>query len=301
MKFTDLHTHTTYSDGSNSPREIIKAAAENDVDILAISDHDTLDAYRESDLFSFATNHNVRLIPSVEITAISKGDIKCHVLGIDVSLENVGLQNSLAILQNSRKRYAESMVELIRHQNWQMDESSIFNQSLITKATVADSVISEPANYNRLANIFGTIRPSRGTFIEHFMNKGCELFIPRQSISTEEAVSIIHSAGGIAVLAHPVAMTYEQGLQDDDIISLAKRASIDALEAYYCYYHKSDHDREIDAVNKWIALAQENGLAVSGGSDFHGFKTSIGKTPDVGLKGFPHRFTTEMAHSLLKR
>lgn len=125
-------------------------------------------------------------------------------------------------------------------------------------------------------------------FIEAMMNEGCKYFLERETLSPTEAIQAIHDAHGVAIFAHPIASLYE----DMDMTALRdviSNTNFDALEAFYYYHDQSRGGAMVTAIDQMTELAQEFGLAVSAGSDYHGPNPAHGRQTDVGFKGMPRK------------
>lgn len=276
----DLHTHTTYSDGELTPNQLIDYAAERGIAAISITDHDTVAAYTEPDLYDYAENAGLEIVAGVEISTADNKN-RFHVLGLCINAGDPQLLDWLESLQDSRRRYTADVISALEAQGWQVSHDLLLEEYVHTKAHVAEAVVRDAANSEKLQSIFGDV-PTRGQFIETYMNPGQTCFVPRQSPTPDEAIQNIHAAGGLAFLAHPVAYKYEQEMTDSEIVRVLRRSDYDGIEAMYYYYHKSNGDVEIDEVANFMQIARRQKLIVSGGSDFHGASPIVGNYMDIG-------------------
>lgn len=276
-KIIDLHIHTTCSDGEFTPREVIDMAVKNKVSIISITDHDTIGAY-EKELFDYAKDNNIKIIPGVEIS--TKND-KCgiHVLGYNIDLDNEEFKNKLEKLRNSRHEYLYQVADRIQELGYIIDIMELDKIEAVTKAHIAINIISNDKNKDILMKQFGHI-PNKGEFIETIMNEGCPAYVKKNTITPREAVELIESASGVAVLAHPVAYKYEDGLTDEDIINLVKDMRVGMIEANYVYVDRNN--KKINECDYWRDFAYKNNLKTTIGSDFH---KNDGIRPVIGLIG----------------
>ena len=129
----------------------------------------------------------------------------------------------------------------------------------------------------KLLKNFGHI-PNKGEFIETVMNEGCPAYVKKETVTPKEASEMIRAAHGKVVLAHPVAYIYEDNLTDTDILNIIKDMQPDGLEANYLYVDRNNN--KINEVEKWNRFANENGLFVTAGSDFH---IKDGIRPEIGF------------------
>lgn len=283
----DLHTHTIYSDGVLTPVELIDRARDNGVSVLSIADHDTLGAYEDESTFEQAKKRDIRLIPGVEISAKYRS-VGIHVLGLFIDHENDALHNVLKRQHDFRIEYMNRVVDMFEKDGWAIaSKESLLSLGSITKAHISQSIVEHEENFERLKQLFGQI-PNRGMFIEAMMNEGCKYFLERETLSPAEAIQAIHDAHGVAIFAHPIASLYE----DTDMTALRdviSNTNFDALEAFYYYHDQSRGGAMVTAIDQMTELAQEFGLAVSAGSDYHGPNPAHGRQTDVGFKGMPKK------------
>ncbi|MBQ7031509.1 MAG: PHP domain-containing protein [Bacilli bacterium] len=276
MEKIDLHIHSNLSDGTLSPKEIIDEAVKNNVKVLAIADHDTIDAYTK-ELFEYAKEKNVILINAVEIsTKINKAGI--HVLGYNFDLNNDNFKQKLSTLRNARHDYLYSVAKKLNELGYILNVEELDKIEAVTKAHISLDVISNKENETILLKEFGHI-PNKGEFIETIMNEGCPAFVKKETITPKEAAELIRNAGGKVVLAHPVAYVYEDNLTDKDILQIVKDMKADGIEANYIYYDRNNN--KIDEVEKWNKFANDNNLEIiTIGSDFH---NKDGIHPEIGF------------------
>lgn len=274
-KIIDLHIHSNLSDGVLSPKKIIDEAVKNGVSVIAIADHDTIDAYNE-ELYNYAKEKNIRIINAVEIsTKINKAGI--HVLGYNFDINHQRLKQKLVLLRNARHDYLYNVSAKLEQLGYILKVEELDKIEAVTKAHIALDVVNNPKNSELLFKNFGHI-PNKGEFIETVMNEGCPAYVKKETITPKEAAELIRSAGGKAILAHPVAYKYEDNLNDDDILSLVTDMKADGIEANYIYVDRNDN--KIDEVEKWNKFAKDNNLMTTIGSDFH---NNDGLRPLIGL------------------
>ena len=290
-KIIDLHVHTTVSDGFLTPKEVIDTAAKNKVAVLAIADHDTIDAYTD-ELFAYAKEKGVELIPAVEIsTKYNKRGM--HVLGYNYDLNNQEFRAKLDMLKNARHNYLYDVAGKLEALGYAVNVAELDKIEAVTKAHISLDVIGNPKNEKLLLETFGHM-PSKGEFIETIMNEGCPAYAKKASISPKEAADIIRAAGGKAVLAHPVAYKYEDGVTEDVIEDVVREMGIDAIEANYVYVNCKDE--KINECALWNEFAKKHNLLATVGSDFH---NADGLRPVIGLVGEDVPLTTEEVNKIL--
>lgn len=292
-KKIDLHIHTNKSDGKLSPKEVIDEAVKNKVSTIAIADHDTIEAYND-ELFNYAKERNINLIPSVEISTKTK---KCgiHVLGYNIDINNEEFRKGLSKLRNARHDYLHNVAEKISDLGYVIDVESLDKVDAVTKAHIASNVVDNPENEKLLKEKFGYI-PNRGEYIETIMNEGCPAYVKKETATPALAAEMIRSAGGKVVLAHPVAYTYEDGTTEDDMLNLVNEMKADGIEANYIYIHRSDNNKKINDTAKWIKFADDHNLFTTVGSDFH---YDDGIAPLIGLVNEELNLTDEYIDKVL--
>ena len=290
-KIIDLHIHTNKSDGALSPREVVEEAIKNRVSAIAIADHDTIDAYSD-ELFDYAEANNIILVPAVEISTKTK---KCgiHVLGYNFDLNDQNFREKLEKLRNARHDYLYGVSEKLEELGYKVNVDELDKIEAVTKAHISLDVISNKENEEILMKNFGHI-PNKGEFIETVMNEGCPAYVKKVTITPSEAADLIRSAGGKAVLAHPVAYSYEDGLTEDDILELVKDMKVDAIEGNYLYVGRNDMMH--DDTDKWNTFAKNYNLISTIGSDFH---NKDGLRPEIGFRNTDFTISREEISSIL--
>lgn len=273
--------HTTLSDGALSPLEVIDLAHQQNVSAISITDHDTAGAYHQPEVSALADHLGIELVPGIEISTFHTSEVGLHVLGYYIDPSNPDITALPKRVGKIRRNYAETVAERLRGSGWSLDPD-LLDVEVPTKATIADVVINDEQNKAKLLTTFGEL-PLRGQFIEALMNPGGKYFVERPMMRPDEAIDIIHGSGGVAVLAHPVALMYERNLDANNIRDLLVQYEFDGLEAIYYYFAKSRGDVLVDATKVFTDMANEEGLLISGGSDFHGHEGNIGNYLNLGL------------------
>lgn len=275
-KRIDLHIHTTMSDGALTPKEVIDEAVKNRVSTIAISDHDTIEAYND-DLFLYAKIKNIKLISAVEIsTKINKAGV--HVLGYNFDLKNTKLKEKLYKIRNARHDYLHNVARKLKELGYFLNVEELDQIDAVTKAHIALDIINNEKNREKLIQNFKHI-PNKGEFIETVMNENCPAYVKKETLTPKEAAEIIREANGKVVLAHPVVYMHENNLTEEDILNIVKEIELDGIEANYLYVDRNNN--KFDERKKWIKFAKENNLFVTAGSDFH---NKDGIRPEIGLK-----------------
>lgn len=244
----DLHLHTTASDGRLAPSALVARAADAGLRVLSVTDHDTTAALAEA--AEAAAALGLRLIPGIEVTAVENGrDV--HVLGYFYDPASEGLATFLQAQRADRIRRVIEMGDRLAALGHPVDVARV----LARAAAHPERSVGRPQLAAAL--VAAGHAPTWKEAFDRWLAGGRPAFVARRGATVAEAVSVIHAAGGIASLAHPGLLAM------DDAIPGFVRAGLDALEARH-----TEHDAA--AEERYRALASALGVAVSGGSDFHG-------------------------------
>ena len=169
-RIIDLHVHSTCSDGVLTPQMLVDRANANGVSVLAIADHDSVEAYTD-ELFEYADKNGVEIIKAVEMSTRYKGT-GIHVLGYNFDLKNTKLIDTLSRLKSARQDYLVKVSEKLSSLGYVVNVDLLKTFSSVTKAHIANDVVSNEINNKLLLKTFGHI-PSKGEFIETMMNENC--------------------------------------------------------------------------------------------------------------------------------
>ena len=242
----DLHIHTTASDGTFSPSDLVAKARAAGLSIFSITDHDTTAGSDAA--ASVAREAGVELIPGIEISAVADArDV--HMLGYFIDSTSPRLREFLVRQRDDRLRRLRDIGERLAALGVPVDLEPIAVDAARGRSVGRPQIAAALLAAGHVA--------TRNEAFDRFLESGAPAFVPRRGSRPEEVIHIIHEAGGIVSIAHP-------GLtQRDDLLPALVAAGLDALEARH-----SDHDAAIEA--RYRAMARDLGIAVSGGSDFHG-------------------------------
>ena len=242
----DLHLHTSASDGRSAPGALVSAARRAGLAIISITDHDTVAAIDEATAACAADR--LRLVTGIEITA-ARGGAEVHVLGYFLDHRDPGLLAFLEDQRSDRVRRVTAMLGRLRELGLGIDDADVLGGQpggrAIGRPLIARAMVRG-----------GRVRTTREAF-DLYLGEGRPAFVPRRAPDPEEVFGLIHAARGIASLAHPALLAH------DEWIPGMAAAGLDALEAHYI-------EHPPDLVAHYRSLASANGLAVSGGSDYHG-------------------------------
>lgn len=257
----DLQSHSQHSDGALTPSEVVAAAADAGVELLALTDHDTVDGLHEAGLA--APQAGVRLVTGVEISTIDVGTRDLHILGYLIDDRDAGLRRRLEDYRGERQRRAVTMAQTLSDLGFELDERALQDRVAEGKSVgrphLAEAVVSHPGNAQRLA-AEDCADPS--AFLEAYLIEGRPAFRPRKAPSVAEAIEAIHAAGGVAVWAHPF---WDVSTPSDVLATVDrfKAAGIDGVECFYASHSREQSELLADR-------CAELGLLSTGSSDFHG-------------------------------
>lgn len=257
----DLQSHSRHSDGALSPREVVRTAAAAGVQLLALSDHDTVDGIEEA--AEAAGQVGIELVPAVEISAVDEIDHDLHILGYLIDRTDQVLLAQLESWRADRSRRGQAMVEALLELGFEVDSELLDRRAgsgkPVGRPHVARAVVEHPANAGRLAHE-GLTDPS--AFLEAYLIEGRPAFRPREHPSVAEAIAAIHDCGGLAVWAHPF-----WNLQDPGVAAMAvsrfRDSGLDGIECFYLTHSREQATLLHDACS-------HHGLLITGSSDFHG-------------------------------
>jgi predicted metal-dependent phosphoesterase TrpH len=244
----DLHLHTTASDGVFAPAALVARALHAGITTLSVTDHDTTAGLAGAR--AAARAGGARFIDGIEITCVERGrDV--HMLGYFFDPASERLARFLDRQRADRRRRLVEMAERLKALGFRIDADAILGRA----ASAPHRSVGRPLLADALVAA-GHVATRHEAF-DLWLGEGRPAFVPRRGAPPAEVIQIIHDAGGIAALAHP-------GLLDmDDILSGLRAGGLDAVEAVHC-----DHDAATE--KHYRDLSAAHGLAVSGGSDFHG-------------------------------
>jgi hypothetical protein len=242
----DLHLHTTASDGTLAPRDLVAHAAAAGLRIISVTDHDTVAGLEEARLAAGA--RGLTVVPGIEITAVEAGrDV--HVLGYYLDPESASLEDFLRVQRADRLRRVREMCDRLSALGFDV------RADVLIDAAVPARSIGRPAIADALVR--AGFASGRDDAFKRFLGPNSPAYVPRRGVSSADVVRVIADAGGIASLAHPVLA----GI--DGLIPKLASCGLGAIEVRH-----SDHPPDVEA--RYRVLAARLGLAVTGGSDFHG-------------------------------
>lgn len=278
--FVDLHIHSTASDGSLSPREIIETAEDAGLRAIAITDHDTVDGSVEA--CQYQDTSSVEILPAIEFSV--RYDLGgMHILGYLIRVDDVSLIEAVRVVQEARAKRNRQIVD--RLQGLGLDAS----YDEISKVSGGGQV-GRPHIAQVLVNK-GFAESIDDAFIK-YLRKGSPAYVERYRFPPMEAIQTILQAGGVPVLAHPFTLNAKSEWDLERTVVGLKEAGLKGLEAYYPA-HGPVRTRQYER------LAHRHGLLVTGGSDFHGaIKPEIHIGFGRGDLRIPYRLVEELKRSV---
>ncbi|MCD4653977.1 PHP domain-containing protein [bacterium] len=256
----DLHLHTSASDGSNSPEEVVNLAADNNVSIIAITDHDTMVAVPRA--IAQGKQRGLSVIPGIEISA-SYNSESVHILGLGIKKVNNGFRETLKKIHDGRLTRNPRIVQNLNIAGMDLtlkDVQDCAGGDIIGRPHIAQAMLNK-----------GYVETTDQAF-KQYLIRGAKAYVERYRPDVLKATTLIREAGGIPVLAHPGLMKYENFSVLKNHIQSLKKLGIEALETHYpC------HSPTVFSILS--QFAREFDLLETGGSDFHG----IHKPNRIGL------------------
>ena len=250
MPGIDLHAHSNRSDGTFAPDEVVRLAAERDLQVVALTDHDTTDGLPEA--LATGLGVGVEVVPGVEFSAEFDG-ASVHVLCYWMDPEDADLQLELGRLREDRFRRGELMVEKLQALGLPVGFERV-------RAIAGDATIVRPHIAQAMVEA-GVVATEKEAF-ERYIGDGGPAHVAKHALDPVDAVGLIDDAGGVCVLAHP-AMWGDQSSVPDELIERMAAAGMGGLEVDH-----PDHAPEVR--DRYRALADRLGLVATGGSDCHG-------------------------------
>ena len=264
----DLHTHTTASDGTLSPRELVRAAARRGVRVLAVTDHDSTDGLREA-LAEAEQHRPLTIVPGLEINCDVPG-AEVHVLGYLVDHEAPWFQDFLREQRAERVARVHRIAARLAELGLPIDPAEVF-------AIVKEGSAGRP-HVAQVMVQHGYVKSVREAF-DRYLRVNGPANVPRKRLTPAEAVRIIRRARGVPVFAHP-------GLADRDaLIPELVEAGLMGIEAIYAEHSAAQTAHYQD-------LCRRHGLVATGGSDYHGERS--GRTNPLGHPPVPMRVYVEL-------
>ena len=251
-KIIDLHLHSPASDGTLTPSQLADYAKEHGISAAALTDHDTVDGVEE--FLEECNKIGIEGVPGVEISADYEPQM--HVLGLFVDYKNKQLLNMLERLRKARYERNVKMLELLNKNGFDISEDEVISQkedgTLYNTGRVHIAKVMEAKGYV----------PRASFAFRDYIGNGKPFYVPRFKLSPDMCAGMIQFAGGLAILAHPFAITHKKRVLDE-LLGQVKEWGFDGTEAYHSSHSITFYERSME-------LAPKHHLLITGGSDFHG-------------------------------
>jgi len=284
-RFVDLQVHTTFSDGTRTPTEVVKLAAAAKLKAVAITDHDTIDGIPEA--LAQGTRSRIEVIPGVEICAASpSGPI--DILGYYIDIASPTLESTLRRLRESREERNPKIIAKLRDMGIDIDYDEVIDAA-------AGATVGRP-HIARVLVGKGFARDVNEAFAR-YLGRSAPAYVSKQRLSSAQVIEVIREAGGVPVLAHPDAIGVGLGDDLDMLVARLVREGLLGIEVMYSGYDSS-------TTASLIRRAEKHNILTSGGSDFHGDPESdIQIGTGKGELRVPYRFAESLreAAQLMRR
>jgi len=250
MKTIDLHVHSTYSDGTLTPTELVILAKKQGLSAMALTDHDTIVGVEEA--IEAGKKYDIEIIPGIELSA-SYGSKEIHIVGLYVDYKDKHFNEVLENLREVRNERNLKIIDKFKEIGIEIsfDEmKQLYGNAVITRAHFADYLLAK-----------GYIK-SRSEAFERYIGENGPCFMAREKLTPEDTIQLITAARGVPILAHPTL--YHLGNSEmSKLLNHLCKTGLKGIEAIYST-HSIGEEIQIKK------LAKENHLIISGGSDFHG-------------------------------
>ena len=247
----DLHTHTTCSDGTDSPFALVKKALAAGVTTLAITDHDSTAGWDEA---VSAIQPQIELVLGAEVSCLTSDGISVHMLGLLFNGEDSEIQQMLADSRDTRLPRMRKMVELLSADGINISLDDVY------RATPEGATVGRPHLADAL--VANGVVASRDEAFLDLLNNGSKYYVTHVAPTPEDAIRTIRRAGGVAVIAHPFASRRGQTITAATFADLVA-AGMNGIEVH----HRDQNAQEQETLT---AIAQELKLVITGSSDYHG-------------------------------
>lgn len=283
MKIVDLHTHTTASDGSYTPTELVKYAKQKGLSAIAITDHDTVAGVEEASMEG--EELGIRVIPGAELST-RVDDCDVHMTSLFINCKNKRLIKRLDDMAASRQERNYKMVDKLHEAGFQIDRrdlDALGEGKILARGHIAQILI---------ARGYATELKEA---LRKYLSKGTPGYVQKEVLSPEECIQLVHDAGGLIFVAHLHQIDPQDPEHCKDVARRLIRMGADGLETQYCEF--DDEWRQATE-----QIAQECGCLRSGGSDFHGaMKKGLDLACGYGDLQVPYTFLEAMDAELARR
>jgi len=247
----DLHTHTSYSDGTDTPSQLINKALAAGISVIGLTDHDSISGWQEA---SNALRAGISLVPGAEISCQTPDGISVHILGLLFDSNNSELMNTLEKTRENRHGRMEKIIARINEAGIDITMNDVLEQlsdgATLGRPHLADALVKKG------------IVASRDEAFTQMLHNNSKYYVSHYSPTPEAAIKLIKDAGGVSVIAHPMASHRGRTISLDTFGSIIQ-AGLDGIEVAH-------RDHSPDEKLQLIKLANDSNLVMTGASDYHG-------------------------------
>jgi hypothetical protein len=247
----DLHTHSTCSDGTDSPLTLVKKAASAGITVLGLTDHDTTSGWQEAEA---ALHGDMQLVLGAEISCLTSDGISVHMLGLLFDGENAQMQQMLEDSRETRIPRMRKMTELLTAAGYEISIDDVL------AATPDGATLGRPHLADAL--VAKKVVASRDEAFKDLLHNDSPFYVSHFAPTPEDAIKVIRSAGGVAVIAHPLASRRGATVNESLFAGLVE-AGLNGIEVYH-------RDQSAEERDQLISVATSLGLVTTGSSDYHG-------------------------------
>lgn len=271
----DLHMHTTHSDGELTPTELVKEAKKAELDIIAVTDHDTTEGIDEAK--EAGEKLSVRIIPGIEISSHTE-NFETHMLGLGMNYEIKDFQDGLTNLRGARIQRIEKICNQLKKLGLKVEPEEVLGE--------AEGLSVGRPHVARVLLKKGYVNSVNQAF-RRYLKYGAVAYVESQDFSPKQAINLIKCAGGVPVLSHPGL------IGDDTIIPQIVGDGLMGLEVFHRYDKQSRCD-------EYLKIAKRYKLFITGGSDFHTLGDSKETAAQLGDITCPYEYFVEIEKNFSK-
>jgi len=281
----DLHIHSTASDGTFSPLDILNLAQSINLGAISITDHDTIDGTKEA--LAIGIPPSINFLTGVEISAVPPPPFSFpgsfHILGYAINIDDFILNQTLAKLQEARKNRNPRIIKLLNRMGFELTLKEIrkdFGECQLGRPHIAKQMVKK-----------GFVQSVAEAF-DKYLAKGQPAYVDKYRVDCDRAIEVIRNAGGIPVLAHPVLLEIKNDDVFQKLIFRLKEMGLKGIEVYY-------PEHTPDLIARYTETANRHGLLITGGTDFHGsIKPEIKMGSGRGNFSVPYELYEKLISSL---
>ena len=247
MKYADLHIHTYYSDSTFSPEQVVEYAHKKGIDVIAITDHDTLAGITETK--GYADKVGIEVVPGVEMTTISEDGTEIHMLGYFLDIDNKEFNKQIETIGQSRRERVYDICKKFNEFDIPVKAEDVFalsERGILTRLHIARAVLAT----GKVKNL--------GEVFKKYLHAGGSCYVSHEHFTPKEAIEKILEVNGVPVVAHPKTI-----VDDVNMIGELVDYGLKGIEVFHPLHNTSDE-------KKYKKLAKKYNLIATGGSDCHG-------------------------------